>query len=150
VARRSVWLATGVVAGAASSLYAERKLRRTLEAASARLQPDALVTEVGRTARQAARSTGGRVRDAVAAGRSEMQRREGEIWAGLGTRGPGSDGGGARSEVPAGEPVTTASADDSAGVSVTPAPEATVATATHAVRGRGLRRGRRSPSHLGK
>ena len=33
MARRSVWLVTGVVAGAASSLYAERKLKRSLEAA---------------------------------------------------------------------------------------------------------------------
>ena len=58
MARRTVWLVTGVVAGAASSLYAERKLRRTLEAAQARMQPDALVVEVGRTARQAASTTG--------------------------------------------------------------------------------------------
>ncbi len=58
--RRTLWLVTGVVAGAASSLYAERKLRRTLEVAQARLQPDALVVEVGRTARQAASTTGER------------------------------------------------------------------------------------------
>ena len=81
--RRTAWLVTGAVAGAASSLYAERKLRRTLEAASARLQPDALVTEVGRSARQAARTTGGRVREAIATGRSTMQRREQELWADL-------------------------------------------------------------------
>ncbi len=80
MARRSVWLVTGVVAGAASSLYAERKLRQTLEAAQARLQPEALVVEVGRTARQAASSTGGRVRDAVAAARLEKRRRENELW----------------------------------------------------------------------
>jgi hypothetical protein len=80
VARRSVWLVTGVVAGAASSLYAERKLRQTLEAAQARLQPEALVVEVGRTARQAASSTGGRVRDAVTTARLEKRRRERELW----------------------------------------------------------------------
>ena len=80
MARRSVWLVTGVVAGAASSLYAERKLRRTLEAAQARLAPEALVVEVGRTARQAASTTGGRVRDAVATARLEKRRRETELW----------------------------------------------------------------------
>jgi len=84
VARRTVWLMTGVVAGAASSLYAERKLRRTLEVAQARLQPDALVVEVGRTARQAATSTGGRVRDAVTTARLEKRRREDELWEELG------------------------------------------------------------------
>jgi hypothetical protein len=134
MARRSVWLVTGVVAGAASSLYAERKLRRTLEAASARLQPDALVVEVGRTARQAARSTGGRVRDAVSTGRMEMQRREEEIWAGLGTSVPSEETGPAAS---------TAHADGSE-------PVGSTAPVVHTARGRGLRRGRKSPSHLGK
>jgi hypothetical protein len=80
MARRSVWLVTGVVAGAASSLYAERKLRRTLEAAQARLQPDALAVEVGRTARQAASNTGVRLREAVATARVEKRRRETELW----------------------------------------------------------------------
>ena len=83
MARRSVWLVTGVVAGAASSLYAERKLRRTVEAASARLQPDALAAEVGRTARQAVVSTGGRLRDAVTTAREEKRRREVELWSQL-------------------------------------------------------------------
>ena len=81
--RRSLWLMTGMVAGAASSLYAERKLRRTVEAASARLQPDALVAEVGRTARHAAVSTGDRLREAMASGREEKRRRELELWAEL-------------------------------------------------------------------
>ena len=83
MARRSLWLVTGMVAGAASSLYAERKLRRTVEAASARLQPDALVAEVGRSARQAVTSTGGRIRSAVASGREEKRRREVELWSEL-------------------------------------------------------------------
>lgn len=83
MARRSMWLVTGMVAGAASSLYAERKLRRTVEAASARLQPDALVVEVGRSARQAVTNTGGRVRSAVASGREEKRRREVELWSEL-------------------------------------------------------------------
>lgn len=138
MARRSVWLVTGVVAGAASSLYAERKLRTALEAAQARLQPEALVTEVGRTARQAARSTGGRVRDAVATGRSEMHRREGEIWAGLGSPGPGAPEGVVVGDVSPG-------ATDPSGESSTDSVDG-----AHATGGRGRRRARRQPSHQGR
>jgi hypothetical protein len=128
---------TGVVAGAASTLYAERKLRQTLEAASARLAPDALVSEVGRTARHAARTTGDRVRDAVTTGRSEMQRREEEIWAGLGSPTADADG---RIRAPdaTGPPVD--------GATVTGAPRGPRTSARTRVR----RRSRRSPSHLGK
>lgn len=71
---------TGVVAGAGSALWAERKVRHTIEQAAARLAPEALATEVGRSARQVAGQTGKRVRDAVATGRSEKQRRESELW----------------------------------------------------------------------
>ena len=134
MARRTVWLVTGAVAGAASSLYAERKLRRTIEAASARLQPDALVTEVGRTARQAARSTGGRVRDALATGRSAMQKREDELWADLAADGAVATPDGAGVLDPVG-----AAADG--------APEA---PGVHRSKGRARARSRRSPAHLGK
>jgi hypothetical protein len=120
VARRTVWLVTGMVAGAASSLYAERKLRRTLEAAQARIQPDALVVEVGRTARQAASSTGGRVRDAVATARLEKRRREVELWAELG---------------PSADDTDAAAPEDVAPI--------------HAPTRRARRAARRSPSHLG-
>ncbi|HEY5109016.1 MAG TPA: hypothetical protein VII96_05340 [Acidimicrobiales bacterium] len=130
MARRSVWLVTGVVAGAASSLYAERKLRRTVEAASARLQPDALAAEVGRTARQAVTSTGGRVRDAMASGREEKRRREVELWSELDPTLEGM----IRDRVEAPD------ADEAA------APPATTHTSTRRVR----RAARRSPSHLGK
>jgi hypothetical protein len=81
--KRTVWLTTGVVVGVASTLWAERKIRRSVQEATARLQPDALVMEVGRSARQAAGSAGGRVRDAVSSGRQEMRRRERELWAEL-------------------------------------------------------------------
>jgi len=146
MARRSVWLVTGVVAGAASSLYAERKLRRTLEAASARLQPDALVAGVGRTARQAARSTGGRVREAVATGRSEMQRREQEIWAGLAT-----PDGMAPPDAPVADTTLATGSVESGTVepSGTPGPEGDPAHGGRG-RGRGRTRTRKSPSHLGK
>ena len=144
--RRTVWLVTGAVAGAASSLYAERRLRRTLEAASARLQPDALVSGVGRTARQAARSTGGRVRDAIADGRLEMHRRQRELWDGLAASGAVSapddaDAVGTDTDrvvAPAVASPTTAPGDGDA----EPA-------SGHRARGR-RRRARRSPSHLGK
>ena len=129
MARRYVWLVTGVVAGAASSLYAERKLRKTVEAASARLQPDALASEVGRTARQAVASTGGRFRDAVATGREEKRRREVELWSELGPIGD------AMIHIRATEPV---------------ADEIPDAPASHTSTRRARRSARRSPSHLAK
>ncbi len=73
----------GVAVGTGSTLWAERKVRQTWEQAAARLQPDAIVVEVGRSARQAAGSAGGRLREAVTSGRSEMLRREEELWAEL-------------------------------------------------------------------
>jgi hypothetical protein len=126
VPRRTVWLVTGVVAGAASSLYAERKLRRTLEAAQARMQPDALVVEVGRTARLAAASTGERVREAVATARLEKRRREGELWAELGTAAEG--------------PVPPPGRD---------VPDPASGDPVHPPTRRARRAARRSPSHLG-
>jgi gas vesicle protein len=116
---------TGVVAGAVSSLYAERKLRRTVEVASARLQPDALVAGVGRSARQMVTSTGSRVRGAVASGREEMQRREVELWSEL-------------------DP--SVSAVDGAGADADLLPPTTVPLSTRRLH----RSVRRSRSHLGK
>jgi hypothetical protein len=83
VPKRTFWLVTGAAIGAGSSLWAERKVRRAVQQATARLQPDAIVVEVGRSARQAAGTAGDRVRDAVSSGRDEMQRREEELWAEL-------------------------------------------------------------------
>ncbi len=85
--KRTFWLVTGAVIGAGSSLWAKRKVRRTVEQATAKLQPDALVAEVGRSARQVAGSAADRVRDAVSVGRDEMQRREEELWADLAAQG---------------------------------------------------------------
>ncbi len=135
MARRSFWLATGVVAGAASSLYAERKLRQTLEAAQSRLQPDALVNEAKRSAGVAARNTGARVRDALSAARQEKQRREDELWTELG----------AGATAPAAAPAMAVEVDDRV-----PAPTGAAAEdgAKH-LRARRVRRiARRSPSHL--
>jgi hypothetical protein len=84
--KRTFWLVTGAVVGAGSSLWAERRVRRTVHQAAARLQPDALVAEVGRSARQVAADTADRLREAVASGREEKQRREEELWAELAAR----------------------------------------------------------------
>ena len=89
--KRTFWLATGVAVGAGSTLWAERKVRRTWQQAAARLQPDAIVVEVGRSARQVAVGAGDRVRDAVSSGREEMQRREEELWAELAAQGTGPE-----------------------------------------------------------
>jgi hypothetical protein len=87
MAKRTFWLVTGVAIGTGSTLWAERKVRRTVQQAAARLQPDALVVEVGRSARQVAESAGDRVREAVSSGRDEMERHEEELWAELASRG---------------------------------------------------------------
>jgi hypothetical protein len=87
VPKRTFWLVTGAALGAGSSLWVERRVRRTVQQAAARLQPDALVVEVGRSARQAAGTAGSRVRDALSSGRDEMQRREEELWADLAAQG---------------------------------------------------------------
>ncbi len=89
IPKRTFWLATGVAVGAGSTLWAERKVRRTVQEAAARLQPDAIVVEVGKSARQVAAGAGDRVRDAVWSGREEMQRREEELWAELAAQGTG-------------------------------------------------------------
>jgi len=78
---------TGTAVGVGSTLWAERKVRRTVQQASSRLQPDALVVEVGRSARHVAESAGERVRGAVSSGRDEMLRHEEELWAELAARG---------------------------------------------------------------
>ena len=120
-------------------LYAERKLKQTLEAASTRLRPEALVTEVGRTARQAATRTGGRVREAVSTGRSAMHQREQQLWADLAASG------------------AVATSDGAGTVEVVAPPEAVGVPAVpiepsvpHVPRTRVRRPGRRFPSHLGK
>ena len=89
--KRTFWLVTGAALGAGSSLWAERRVRRTVHQAAARLQPDALVAEVGRSARQVAGGAADRVREAVSSGRDEKQRREEELWAELAARGEGTN-----------------------------------------------------------
>jgi hypothetical protein len=105
VPKRTFWLTTGVALGAGASLWAERKVRRTVEQATAKLQPDALVVEVGRSARNVAESASGRVREALSSGRDEMQRREEELWADLAAQGIEPAGGETVVEVVEIEPV---------------------------------------------
>lgn len=81
--KRTLWLVTGVAVGAGSSLWAERKIKKAAE----RLQPDALLAEVGRSARSLSDGATGRVRDAVQSGREEMSKREQELWAELADKG---------------------------------------------------------------
>jgi hypothetical protein len=85
--KRTFWLTAGVALGAGSTLWAERRVRRTIEETAAKLAPDALVAEVGRTARHVAESTSNRFRDAYFAGRDQMLRREEELWSDLSNRG---------------------------------------------------------------
>ncbi len=89
--KRTFWLVTGAALGAGSSLWAERRVRRTVQQAAARLQPDALVVEVGRSARQVAGGAGDRLREALASGREEMMRREEELWSDLAAQGAAGD-----------------------------------------------------------
>ena len=107
------------------------------------LEPDALVAEVGRTARQAASTTGGRVRAAVASAREEKQRREDELWAELSTTDDGAPG--------VGPGATSATGPDGAATGdPNGAPAATSRPGPHASSRRIRRITRRSPSHLGK
>jgi len=102
VPKRTFWLITGAAVGAGSSLWVERRVRRTVQEAAARLQPDALVAEVGRSAKQAAGLAGDRMRDAVAVGRDEMRLHEQQLWEELAARGvelPLAAGGSDRSGV---------------------------------------------------
>ncbi len=100
--KRTFWLVTGAALGAGSSLWAERRIRRTVAEAAARLQPDSIAAEVGRATRNGIERVGERVRDAVATGREEMHLHEEQLWEGLADAGA----------VPAGrEPVTHVAAD---------------------------------------
>ncbi len=133
--KRIFWLTAGAAIGAGSSLWAERKVRRSVQQAAARLQPDALVVEVGRSARQVAGTAGDRVRRAVSSGRDEMQRREEELWAELAAQGVET---GPAPPRPPGPAVTAPAA--------APAPSAPSAPVGSADSGRGRPGRRRRPS----
>jgi thioesterase domain-containing protein len=86
IPKRPFWLATGAAIGAGSSLWIERRVRRTVQEAARRLQPDALAVEIGRSAREIAESTSERVRSAVSVGRDEMRQHEEQLWQDLSER----------------------------------------------------------------
>jgi hypothetical protein len=86
IPKRPFWLAIGAAVGAGSSLWVERRIRRAVQDAASRLQPDALALEIGRSARQIAESTGERVRSAVSVGRDEMRIHEEQLWQDLSER----------------------------------------------------------------
>jgi len=77
IPKRAFWAGTGYAAGAATSIWAVRKVKRV----AARYTPSAVVVR----ARDGALDTGRRVRDAVAEGREAAQRREAELRAALET-----------------------------------------------------------------
>jgi len=136
--RRTFWLVTGAVAGVGSTLWAERKVRHVLSEAAARLQPDALASEVGRSARHVVGTTSERLRDAVTSGREEMHRKESELWQGLSPTGGSS--------LDAGPPANLgADPSATAPVGFDPVDQTSVRRSRVRVR----RSGRKSPSHLG-
>ena len=155
--KRTFWLTAGVALGAGSTLWAERRVRRTIEQTAAKLSPDALVAEVGRTARHVAESAGDRFRDAYSEGRDQMHRHEEQLWSGLAERGItlSTDGlpavAGSSSAVGPSSAVTSQAADASS------IPAARSDDSTRAARRRASRTARRrtaarrakSPSHLG-
>ncbi|HWF22303.1 MAG TPA: hypothetical protein VG226_09160 [Acidimicrobiales bacterium] len=170
--KRTFWLTAGVALGAGSTLWAERRVRRTIEETAAKLAPDALVAEVGRTARHVAVSTGDRFRDAYSEGRDRMHRREEELWSDLSKRGVALPADGTAITAPAsgsdstnltgvtsGRPTQTSDSERS--VRSTRATRATQATrairvaraaqrrTTKVARRRPAERSAKSPSHLG-
>ena len=75
IPKRAFWAGAGYAAGAASSIWAVRRVKR----AAARYTPSAVVVR----AKDGALDTGRRVRDAVAEGRDAARRREAELRAAL-------------------------------------------------------------------
>jgi cytoskeletal protein RodZ len=160
--KRTIWLTAGVALGAGSTLWAERRVRRTIEQAAAKLAPDALVAEVGRTARHVAESTGDRFRDAYSEGRNEMQRREQQLWSDLANRGVAitADGlpasaaasGGMKEERRTDTPTTTqipTTTQTPTQTQTTQTPPSMADDTTRATRRRIAKRRAKSPSHLG-
>ena len=74
--KRPFWFAVGAVAGVAGTVWAEQRVRRTVEQAVARLTPNNMANEAVGSVRQ----LGDRVRAAVEVGRQERDRREAELW----------------------------------------------------------------------
>jgi len=82
--KRPLWLGVGMVAGVVGTLWAEQRVRRTVDQAVAKLTPSHMANEAASSVRQ----FGDRVRAAVDAGREERDRREAELWDELDGRRP--------------------------------------------------------------
>jgi hypothetical protein len=164
--KRTFWLTAGVALGAGSTLWAERRVRRTIEETAAKLAPDALVAEVGRTARHVAASTGDRFRDAYSEGRDQMHRREEELWSDLSNRGVALPADGTAvmpaasvsdvTEATSGQPTRTDDSTRSAratratrAMRAARAARAAQRRTTRVARRRTAERSAKSPSHLG-
>ena len=83
IPKRAFWAGAGYAAGAASSIWAVRRVKR----AAARYTPSAVVVR----AKDGALDTGRRMRDAVAEGRDAARRREAELRAALDGAPTGTD-----------------------------------------------------------
>ena len=83
IPKRAFWAGAGYAAGAASSIWAVRRVKR----AAARYTPSAVVVR----AKDGALDTGRRMRDAVAEGRDAARRREAELRAALDGAPTGAD-----------------------------------------------------------
>jgi hypothetical protein len=77
--RRTFWLATGAALGVGGTLWAEQRVRRSVQQAADRLAPQQLAAGARTTVRQASE----RLRLAIEAAREERARREDELWGDL-------------------------------------------------------------------
>jgi len=74
--RRPLWLMAGAALGAGGTLWT----RRRVQGLSRRLSEGGVGAEVASRVERRARATAERVRDAMAVGRGEAQRREDDLW----------------------------------------------------------------------
>ena len=82
VIRRPLWLMAGAALGAGGTLWTRRRVQRL----SRRLSEGTRRAEVASLVDRRARSAADRVRDAMAVGRSDAQRREDDLWRVVATR----------------------------------------------------------------
>jgi hypothetical protein len=82
VIRRPLWLAAGAALGAGGTLWAQRRLERLAR----RVRRASVAGELASAVDRSRRQTAGRVRDAIATGRSDARQREDELWRDLSAR----------------------------------------------------------------
>ncbi len=74
-----MWFTAGAALGVGGTIWAEQRVRRAVRQAAERLSPE----HVAAGAVASVREAGGRVREAVVAGREARAAREAELWASL-------------------------------------------------------------------